>query len=62
MGEENLEFNLSKVMASPSLKDACYRVDVIERVVLKEMDPLNSPLDPFEACLLGCLDKRVEVQ
>ena len=59
VGEEKLEFNLSKVTASPSLEDACYRVDVIEKVVLKEMGPLNSPSDPLEACLLGSLDKRV---
>jgi len=34
VGEEKLEFNLSKVTAFASLKDACYRVDVIEKVVL----------------------------
>jgi len=62
VGEEKLEFNVSKVMASPSLEDACCRVDFIEKVVLEEMNPLKSPSDPLEACLLGTLDKRVKVQ
>ena len=62
VGEEKLEFNLSKVTASPSLEDACYQVDVIEKVVLEEMGPLNSPLDSLEACLLGSINKSVEVQ
>jgi len=62
VGKEKLEFNLSKVTASPSLEDACYRVDAIEKVILKEMGSLKSPSDPLEACLLGSLDKKVEVQ
>ena len=60
VGEEKLEFNLSKVTA-PSLEDACYRVDVIEEVVLEEMCSLNSPSDPLEGCLLGTIDRRIEV-
>jgi len=44
VGEEKLEFNLSKVTASPSLEDACYQVNVIDKVVIEEMAPLNSPL------------------
>ena len=62
MGEEKLEFNHSKVTTSPSLEDACFRVDVIDEVVFEEMDALNSPLDPLEAFFLSTLDKRVEVQ
>jgi len=62
VGEEKLEFNLSKVMASPSLEDASYWVDVIEEVVLEEMCSLNSPSDPLEACLLGTIDRKIEVQ
>ena len=62
VGEEKLEFNLSKVTASPSLEDACYRVDVIEEVVIEEMCSLNSPSDPLEACLLGTINRRIEVQ
>jgi len=49
-------------MVSPSLEDACYRVDVIKKVVLEDMGPRNSPLDPLEACLWRTLDERVEVQ
>ena len=41
VGEEKLEFNLSKVMASPSLADVCYRVDIIDKVVFEEMGLLN---------------------
>jgi len=62
VGEEKLEFNLSKVTTFPSLEDACYRVDVIEEVVLEEMSSLNSPSNPLEACLLCIIDRRIEVQ
>ena len=61
MGEEKLEFNLSKVTASPSLEDACYQVDVTNKVVFEEMGPLNSLADPL-AYLLGTFDKSVEAQ
>jgi len=62
VGEEKLEFNLCKVTASPSLKDAYYRVDVIEKVAFQEIGLLNSPSELPEACLLDTLDKRVKVQ
>jgi len=62
LGEEKLEFNFSKVMASASLENACYRVDVIDKVVFEETGPLNSPSDPLKACLLVTLYKRIEVQ
>ena len=60
VGEEKLEFNFSKAMASPSLEDACYQVDVIDKVVFEEISSLNSPLDPIEACFLGTLEKRLK--
>jgi len=60
--EEKLKFNLSKVMASASLEDACYWVDVIDKVVFEEMGTLNPLSNPLETCLLGTFDKRVEVQ
>ena len=31
VGEEKLEFNLSQAIASPSLEDACYQVDLLEK-------------------------------
>jgi len=62
VGEEKLEFNLSKVTASPSLKDACYQVNVFKKVILEEMGPLNSTPDLLQACLLGTIDKRLDVQ
>ena len=52
-----LEFNLPQAMASPSLEDACYQVDVLEKVVPKEIGIFTPPSDPFEACLIdtcGC--------
>ena len=61
VGEQKVEFHLSKVTASPSLEGACYWVDVIDEVVLEEMGTPNPPSDPLEAYLLGTLDKRVEV-
>ena len=61
VGEEKLRFNLLRVIAFPSLKDACYRVDVIDKVVFQEMRTLNPLLDPPEACSLGTFDKRMEV-
>jgi len=35
-------------------------VDVLDKVVFEDMETLNPPSDPLEACLLGTLDKRVE--
>ena len=32
------------------------------KMVFKEIRTLNPPSDPFEACLLGVLDYRVDVQ
>ena len=32
------------------------------KVVFEEMCSLNSPSDPLEACLLGTIDRRIEVQ
>jgi len=58
VSEEKLELNLSKVMASLSLENACYRVDVIKKVVFEEMGTLSLPLNPPEACLLVTYDKK----
>ena len=58
--EEKLEFNLSQVMASPSLEDACYSIDVLKRLILKEMGTLSPPLDPLEACLIGSWGHRID--
>ena len=60
VGEEKLKFNLSKVMSSPSLEDARCPVDVIDKVVFEEISPLNSPLEPLEACLLVHLIKGLK--
>jgi len=61
VGEEKLEFNLSQVTASPSLEDACYLVNVIEKVVSEEMKNPSSPLNLLEACLLATYEKEVDV-
>jgi len=55
-----IEFNLSKARASPSLEDACYRVDVLEKVVLEDIKTLSPPLDPFEAYLIGTYANGVD--
>jgi len=61
VGEEKPEFNPSKVMTSPYFKDVCYRVYVNDKVVFDKMGTLNPPLNLLEACLLGTLNKRVDV-
>ena len=56
MGDEKLEFNHSQAMASPFLDNACYQVNMLEKVVLEEMKTLSTPSDPLEACLIGTYD------
>ena len=60
VGKKKLEFNLSKARASPSLEDACYRVDVLEKVALEDIKTLSPPLDPFEAYLIGTYANGVD--
>jgi len=43
VGEEKLKFNLSQAIAYLLLDDACYRVDLLEKVVLKEIRMLSPP-------------------
>jgi len=54
-------------MSSPSLEDAFYRVDILEKVLSEEMAFFKSLKDPLKACLvhifkgedIGCLiDER----
>ena len=47
VSEEKLELNLSQAIASLFLKDVCYQVDVLEKVVLKEVRTLSPPLNPL---------------
>ena len=51
--EEKLEFDLSQAIASPSLEDVSYRVDVLEKVVLEQIGTLSPPSDLLELCLIG---------
>ena len=37
-------------------------MDVIDKVVFEEMETLKPPSDPLEACLLGSLNERIDVQ
>jgi len=48
-----MEFNLSQAIASPSLGEGCYLIDVLGKVVLEEMETLSPPLDPLESCMIG---------
>jgi len=61
VGEEKLKFNHSNVTTSPSLEDACYQMDVIDKIIFEETGTLRPPSDSLKACLLGTLNKRVEV-
>ena len=47
-------------MSSPTLEDACYRVDIFRRVLIEEMTLLNPSKDPLEGCLLETLEDEVE--
>ncbi|XP_073219769.1 uncharacterized protein [Cicer arietinum] len=52
VGDENVEFNLSNLMKSPSLEDSCCRVDLIDHCVKEcHVGPLSQ--DGLEACLIG---------
>ena len=62
VSEEKLQFNLSKVTASPPLEDACYGVDVKKKVVFEETRTTSLPSGPLEASLFGTHDKRVNVK
>ena len=46
-------------MASPSLENACYQVDLLEKVVLEEIG-MPSPPVPLEACLIGVYGNGVD--
>jgi len=43
VGGNIFKFNLTQAMSSPTLEDACYRVDILERVLIEEMSLLNPP-------------------
>ena len=47
-------------MASPSIEDACYQVDVIEKVELEEMGIWSPSSDPLQACLIGIVGNCVD--
>ncbi|XP_004516928.1 uncharacterized protein [Cicer arietinum] len=52
VGDENIEFNLSNLMKSPSLEDSYYRVGLIVHCVRDyPLGPLSQ--DGLEACLIG---------
>jgi len=54
VGDGKVEFYLPQSMASPTLDDACYRVDVLEKVLSMEAMPCHFVDDPLEAILIGC--------
>ncbi|XP_074321680.1 uncharacterized protein LOC141658702 [Silene latifolia] len=62
VGEDKVEFELTKSMEAPSLGDTCCIVDIIENP-MEEHDPRASSMDPLETCLVNGYevdDKDVE--
>jgi len=46
-------------MSYPILEDACYQVDILERVLSKEIALLKRLEDALEACLVGAFAGEV---
>lgn len=57
MGDEKIEFNLANLMNSPSVKDSCCRVDIINQCV-KECSLGSFSHDGLEACLIGIKNNK----
>jgi len=47
-------------MAFATIEDACYWVDILEKVLIEEMTSLNPLRDPLKACLVGACKNQVE--
>ncbi|XP_074267124.1 uncharacterized protein LOC141590429 [Silene latifolia] len=63
VGEDKVEFELTKSMEAPFLGDTCCIVDILENP-MEEHDPKASSMDPLETCLVNGYevdDKDVEV-
>ena len=52
VGKETVEFELAKLMKSPSLKDSCCMIDIIDYFV-KECSLASTTYDGFEMCLVN---------
>ncbi|XP_022895371.1 uncharacterized protein LOC111409570 [Olea europaea var. sylvestris] len=50
LGEEQISFNVFKVMKLPIKSDSCFQIDVIDRVV-QDSFLLHNPSDAYEACI-----------
>jgi len=52
VGQEKLEVNLAHVTVSFMLPDFYYRVNILDKVVMHEMEILAFPIVPLGACLI----------
>ena len=52
VGDENDELEVSNFMRSPSVKDSCCRIDIVDYCV-RECSLASSSQDSLEDCLLG---------
>ena len=59
VGKETVEFELAKLMKSPSIKDSCCMIDIIECCV-KECSLASTTHDGLEMCLINNAGKKLE--
>jgi len=58
--EEKHKFNIVQAIASFILEDACYEVDILKKVLIKDTTSLNLLRNLLEACLVGTFENKVE--
>jgi hypothetical protein len=59
VGKETVEFELAKLMKSPSIEDSCCMIDVIDRYV-KECTLASTTHDGLEICLVNNASAKLE--
>ena len=59
VGKETIEFDLAKLMKSPSIKDSCCMIDIIDCCV-KECSLASTTHDGLEMCLVNNAGTRLE--
>jgi hypothetical protein len=59
VGKETFEFELANLMKSPSIKDSCCMIDIIDHCV-KECSLASPTHDSLEMCLMNNVGTRVE--
>jgi len=59
VGKETVEFELANLMKSPSIKESCCMIDIIDRCV-KEFSLASTTHDGFEMCLIKNAGTRLD--